>query len=355
VIATLLTLGAMSLLAEILVPLFLAMVLSVAFSPVAGRLERKGVPRTLASLICLAAVVAVLVTVVGLVVRQSASVFQQVQRSMERLGRDLDKLALGTDTGRLIRALGMGGAWSPGRRGSPPRAGGSQGQDFWAEFVINSGQTLGRWVVGGLGGLLGFLGGVAIMLAFFFYLLYDRDRWIARVLRAARALRLRLCPGDLEQIRQRMVRYVGCLALVTSCYGAVIALVMWLIGLPQPLFCGALTGVLELVPYFGPAIAGALPTAVAATMGDGWWRPAAVAGSFILLQTIEGYVVAPLVYGRAVEIDPVTVMFGVLLMGWLWGPLGLACAMPMLILLRGLLSAGMDVPSDKAIGALECP
>jgi predicted PurR-regulated permease PerM len=54
-----------------------------------------------------------------------------------------------------------------------------------------------------------------------------------------------------------------------------------------------------------------------------------------------------------VHIDPVTVLFGVLFFGWLWGPLGLAAAMPMLIILRGLVAITPDTPALDALADTE--
>jgi predicted PurR-regulated permease PerM len=92
---------------------------------------------------------------------------------------------------------------------------------------------------------------------------------------------------------------------------------------------------------------------VAATLGHGWWQPLAVLAFFAALHTVEGYVVTPMLYGRAVHIDPVTVLFGVLFFGYLWGPLGLAAAMPMLIILRGLVAITPGTPALDALTDIE--
>ena len=110
-----------------------------------------------------------------------------------------------------------------------------------------------------------------------------------------------------------------------------------------------LTGVLELIPYFGPVLAGALPTLMALGSGGAWWQPLAVVALFVALQTVEGYVVAPLLYGEAVTIDPVTVILGILFFGVLLGPMGLALAMPLMIFLRGLLAITPDTPALDAL------
>ena len=112
---------------------------------------------------------------------------------------------------------------------------------------------------------------------------------------------------------------------------------------------GVLTGFLEIVPFIGTMIATALPTIAALGTSTSIWQPIAVLGVYVALQTFEGYVVTPMLYGKAVRIDPITVLFGVLFFGFLWGPLGLALAMPTMILLRGLISITPETPALDAL------
>jgi len=107
--------------------------------------------------------------------------------------------------------------------------------------------------------------------------------------------------------------------------------------------------VLRYIPFLGIWVAALPPVLMSLGTSDGWAQPLAVVALFTGLQTVEGYVIAPVLYGRAVSIDPVTILLGVLFFGWLWGPLGLALAMPMLILLRGLLAITPDTPALDAL------
>jgi predicted PurR-regulated permease PerM len=192
------------------------------------------------------------------------------------------------------------------------------------------------------------VGGGVVFLAFLFYLLHGRDDWSRRVLAAARRLGIRPEGSRLEEVRSDLTRYLGCLTLVATGYSVVVSLALWLIGVPQPLLWGLLAGVCEVVPYFGPLIASVLPTVVALSLGS-WWQPVAVAATFLGLHLVEGYFISPVVYGRAVRLDPVTILLGSLFFGWVWGPVGLALATPMLILLRGALIVTPDTPTLDAL------
>ena len=100
-------------------------------------------------------------------------------------------------------------------------------------------------------------------------MLANRSEWIDRIKRASDALGLQPLSGDLPQIQNEIVTYISYLAMVSLVYMVVISLAAWAIGLPQPLLWGVLTALLEVIPYFGPLIAGALPTVVSLTTGAG--------------------------------------------------------------------------------------
>ena len=364
VVAGLLIVGAMYLLASIMVPFVIALVLAIALSPVSSRLERAGLPRGLASLICVLLVVAVLAATIGLILYQSGTMLQTSDKALERVSQLLDEASRATGADRMIESLGLAGTEegpgaSPESRPSTAtdreESSSSAPAPIWDKFVRNRVSSLGRWIVTGLGGVLGFLGGVVIFLAFLYYMLANRSEWIERITRASDALGLQPRSGELGQIQKEIVTYIGYLAMVSLVYMVVISLAAWAIGLPQPMLWGVLTALLEVIPYFGPLIAGALPTVVSLTTGAGMWQPLTVIGLFVALQTFEGYVITPMLYGKAVNIDPVTVLLGVLFFGLLWGPLGLAVAMPMMILLRGLLVITPDTPALDALADAESP
>ncbi len=374
VVAGLLIVGAMYLLASIMVPFVIALVLAIALSPVSSRLERAGLPRALASLICILLIVAVLAATFGLILYQSGTMLQTSGKALERVSQLLDEASRSTGAEGMIQSLGLaspdqepGDATGPGPITSPgPETvpGASPDQEnpsssspapIWGKFVRNHVASLGRWISTGLGGVLGFLGGVVIFLAFLYYMLANRSEWIERITRASDALGLQPRSGALARIQEEIVTYMGYLAMVSLAYMVVVSLAAWAIGLPQPLLWGVLTALLEVIPYFGPLIAGALPTVVSLTTGAGMWQPLTVIGLFAALQTFEGYVITPMLYGKAVDIDPVTVLLGVLFFGLLWGPLGLAVAMPMMILLRGLLAITPNTPALDALADAKGP
>ena len=95
---------------------------------------------------------------------------------------------------------------------------------------------------------------------------------------------------------------------------------------------GVFFGLMELVPFVGPVL-GAMPAVLVALFQDpltGVW----VALLFLALQQIEGHIVAPLIFGRTLRINPLFVIFALLFGAEVYGFVGALVALPLAALLR---------------------
>ena len=129
-------------------------------------------------------------------------------------------------------------------------------------------------------------------------------------------------------------RYVGGQIAFSLIMGASAAVALWILGtigiFPDgrryALFFGAFFGLMELIPYLGPFL-GAAPAIIVALFQDpltAVW----VALMFLALQQLEGHVVAPQVFGQALRVNPLLVIFALLLGAQLYGIVGALLALP---------------------------
>ncbi len=96
---------------------------------------------------------------------------------------------------------------------------------------------------------------------------------------------------------------------------------------------GAFYGFAELIPYVGPAVGAFPPVVIALFSGeplDALW----LSIMFTALQQIEGHIVAPNVFGHALRINPLLVIFALLLGGQIYGIIGAFIALPLAAILR---------------------
>jgi predicted PurR-regulated permease PerM len=141
-------------------------------------------------------------------------------------------------------------------------------------------------------------------------------------------------------VQHAVSRYVGGQLLFSVLMGTSAGVSLYVFGLlgifpdgrHYALAFGMFYGVMELIPYIGP-ILGAVPAVVVALFTDplvALW----VALLFVGLQQLEGHVVAPQIFGHTLRINPLLVIFALLLGLQLYGIVGALVALPILAILR---------------------
>jgi predicted PurR-regulated permease PerM len=125
-------------------------------------------------------------------------------------------------------------------------------------------------------------------------------------------------------------RYLVVTALINLGQGVLVALTMWLIGMPTPLLWGALTFVFEFLPYIGALfmVVSLAITGLATFEGIGQMLLAPAA--YITISTIQNNAVSPFAYGSGLRLNPLAVLLGVLIGWFLWGVAGAFVAVPFL-------------------------
>lgn len=130
--------------------------------------------------------------------------------------------------------------------------------------------------------------------------------------------------GELGHTLRRWI--VGRLILMLL-NGVLTALGLWLLGVPLALTLGILTGLLNFIPNIGPIIAG-VPAVLIALMQSPQ-QALYVALLYIVLQSVDGYVLTPLVQRRTIELPPVLTITAQVFLGVLLGTLGVLLATPL--------------------------
>jgi predicted PurR-regulated permease PerM len=141
-------------------------------------------------------------------------------------------------------------------------------------------------------------------------------------------------------VQRGVSRYVGGQLLFSLIMGTSAGLALYLFGVlgifpdgkKYALVFGVLYGFFELIPYIGPFL-GALPPVLVALFTDpvsAVW----VALLFVGLQQLEGHFVAPQIFGHTLRINPLLVIFALLLGLQLYGIVGALVALPILSILR---------------------
>jgi len=132
------------------------------------------------------------------------------------------------------------------------------------------------------------------------------------------------------RVKKLTKRYVIGQGLVIIILGVMIGSGLWLIGVPYAFFWGFLAGFLEIIPYVGTTIGGLLPFTYMLIVSDTFWQPWAVVILYIIAQQIEGNLISPNVMGSSIKVNPLFIIMGLFLGGYVWGISGMILALPIL-------------------------
>jgi putative heme transporter len=143
------------------------------------------------------------------------------------------------------------------------------------------------------------------------------------------------------RVQRAVIGYVRGQLLFSLIMGTSAGILLWVLGslgiFPDgktyALFFGAWYAFAELIPYIGPAIGAGPPVLISLFSGeplDALWLTIA----FTALQQIEGHIVAPNVFAQALRINPLLVIFALLLGGQIYGFIGAFIALPIAAVVR---------------------
>jgi predicted PurR-regulated permease PerM len=212
------------------------------------------------------------------------------------------------------------------------------GQFEWVRQAIDSLPSLGELLARRSGNVISRLTGVAsttlgavinilVIAITGLYLALQPDLY-SRGIKHLLPFRYRDRAGEaLSAIDSALWRWLGGRFGLMLINGGATTVGLWLLGVPLALTLGLLAGLLNFIPNFGPLIA-AIP-AVLIGLLQSPQQALYVALLYLAVQTVDGYVLTPLVERRSVELPPVLTITAQLLLGSAFGLIGVMLATPL--------------------------
>ncbi|WP_083261246.1 AI-2E family transporter [Crocinitomix algicola] len=153
----------------------------------------------------------------------------------------------------------------------------------------------------------------------------------------------------LTQVEIVYVEYLRGLFFVIVIVGGLTGLGLYLLGIKYAFFLGALSGLLTLVPYVGVVVSALIPLIIALLTKDSIWYGAGVIGIYALIQFLEGNIITPKIMGSQVGINPLMVIMGIVIFGAIGGIIGMLLTIPILALIK---TVAYYIPSWKPLRLL---
>lgn len=300
-------------------PVFLAVTLAYALSPVVAWADTLAIRRSVAVGALYAAIIVVLA---GAGFLLGPSVLSETSTLMNRLPAMVRQIDVGLDA-----AVGELAESAPAVRRLLP-----EGGEWVQRFVLNPGPGDPADLFEHMGHL--FL--LSILVPFFaFFLLLDMHRLIGVALDHLPPQHVETSVALWRELSGVVGRYIHGVVLDGLAIGALATLGLWAVGVPYPLLLGAFAGLANVVPFVGPLLSTvAAGLVVLLPPGQGLAGVVRVGLLFLVIKVLDDTIIQPFTIGRSVHLHPALLLGSVVVGSHALGVLGMIIAVPVATLLQ---------------------
>lgn len=291
---------------EILFPFFIAFVIAYALYPFLQYLMNHKVPKVISIFLILGIVITiialVLVIIFPMIFGQLPSLFNGIISFLKEISTKLD-----INIAPIQETL----------------------QTSFNDIVVNLGKIVSNGAINVIGVSINYLSTFFIAFAASIYLLSDMDKIrknINHFLKRKSNKMYRYVALLDKQMKNYLIGFTRIILITLVEY----TLVYTIIGHPQALLLGFLAMIANLIPYFGGMITNTIAAITSFVISPSLFVKTVI--TFIILSSIDGYLINPWVYGKTNEVHPLVVIVSVFAGGALFGILGILISLPLAII-----------------------
>lgn len=317
----------------IVIPLVLGILGSYALDPIQRRLTSWGLPRAIGAALIVIAVVGGLGGLVYSLRHQATAFVGELPGITQRMRRLFEDGRASSDTPvaqvqQAAEELKKAAEAST----APPARGVTRVR------VEEPGIRLADLLWRGSVGVAELAAQATIVLAIVYYLLASGDLYKRKLVKLAgpSLAQKRLTVEILNHVTSQIERFLLARILVSAIVGVATGVAFWLLGVSQPAMWGLGAGVLNTIPYLGPAAFAAAAAAAGFVQFGTAGMALLLASVAVGIATIEGVLIAPWLMGRASNMNTGAVFVGLSFWGWIWGVWGMLLAVPILISIKAI-------------------
>ncbi len=353
-LSTIAVLGAIAILRwaqPVLIPVVLGILISYVLSPAVRSMAKRGVPRALAALVVIAMLCAAGSIAIYTLSDDAVGIVQDLPKAAERVRRQMAERRRPREAGLLEKmqeaASQIDKTAAKAADAPPAPTGVTPVQIVPAPF--NATDYL--WASGR--GVIRFLGQLAMVLFLVYFLLVTDDLYKRKIVKIAgpTLTKKKISVQIMDEINQQISNFLRVQVLTSAIVALATGTVLWWFGLNNYVIWGLLAGIFNSIPYLGPIIVSGGLATVAFLQFDDFLRTLYVSGSALLITSLEGWLLTPLLMSRAAQMNPVAIFVGLLFWSWVWGVWGTILAVPMLTTLKAVCDRIEDLqPIGELLG-----
>lgn len=295
------------------IPLAFAIVLAMLLVPVSNKLERWGVSRIAATFLCILLILLFIAGAFWVIGAQAAS-----------LSEDLPQIK-----GKLLQLVDSGQQWIQKQFGVAPE----QQIKFVKERISTFSDSANKFFTSLVGGALGLLTSFALVLLYFFFLMWKREKYEQFFLKLFSAESKPAAKDTLDKISKVSAQYLGGRLLSMLFLAVSYAIGFSIIGLKNAILISLIAVIPTIIPYVGAFIGGAFPLVMALVSGSsGMVIPTAAV--LVAAQVIDNNIIEPIVMASKLNISPLMTIIAIVLGELIWGIPGMILFEPLFAIIR---------------------
>ncbi len=313
-------------LVTLLLAILITIVVAIPLAAAATRLERHKIPRAIGALLALVGGVAAVVLVIYLLIPPFVDQTDEFVEAVPSIVTDLEELyadVTGQDPGEV----------------------GDRVQNFVEDYTDDPERLIGPITSIGVN-VAGVLGALILILITAYYMAVRPEPLVNGMLSLFTPGRRAHARLVLMRIRRAWIGWMEGVAIDMLVTFVLLWIGLTAIGLDFAIFFAVLSALLVVVPYFG-AIAGAIPPVLFA-LTDSPGKAILTLVVYIVVQQLESNVTIPVVMAQRTRLHPALIAVGVVVVGQLFGFVGLFVAVPILALLVICVEEFWVKPLDEA-------
>ena len=329
--------------APFFIPLFVALLIAYALSPVVALLERVVRYRVAAAAIVVLGIAAMIGVAAWAWSDDVATIWDKVPNAVRSISKSVKQVAQQPSSpmaevkkaAQELEAIGDGGrkpaaAAAPAPTASPP---------MW-QLLWSSGK-----------GVLVAAAQVTVVFFLVFFMLASGDLFRQKLVRIAgdKLSKQRFTLQVIDEIDQQIRRYLVVVLISNVLVGLGTWISFRLLGVEYAEIWGFIAALLHTAPYFGPALVAVASLVAAFVQFESWGRALLVSGATILVATVVGMVFATWLASRQTRMNTTASFVGLLFFSWIWGLWGVLLAIPMLAIVKAVCDRNEDW---KGVGEL---
>jgi predicted PurR-regulated permease PerM len=298
-------------LVTLLLAILVTIIIAIPLAAAAQKLERYRIPRPAGALIALLGGIGALALIIYLLIPPFVDQTNEFVEDVPAIVKDLERVYADV-TGQSAGEVG------------------DKVQNFVERYTEEPDRFIGPLTSIGLN-VAGILGALVLILITSYYMAIRPEPLVNGLVRLAPPPRREHLRFVLGRIRQSWIGWMEGVVIDMFVTFVMLYVALTIVGLDFAIFFAVLSALLVVVPYFG-AIAGAVPPVLFA-LTDSPGKAILVLAAYLLVQQLESNVTIPIIMAQRVRLHPAVIAIGVLVVGQLFGFIGLFVAVPILSLI----------------------